>query len=111
VGAALLLVATLAVAGCNQNPILGEWEIDPAENQRGAILAAEATRLTALTFRPKAIAAEDTVIAVAYVLEERRVRAVREDGRGEHLIELLREEKIRVELPIGVTVVYRKSGS
>jgi hypothetical protein len=44
------------------------------------------------------------------VVEEARVRFVREDGRGEHAIELLPDGRIRVELPIGVRAVYRRAG-
>jgi len=35
---------------------------------------------------------------------------IRGDGRGEHLIELLPDDKIRIELPIGVSAVYRRVG-
>jgi hypothetical protein len=101
----------VAVACGQQNPVLGDWELDRDESRRGAVLAAEATDLTALTFRHDTILAEATEIPVSYAVEEDRVRVVREDGRGEHLILVLPDGRIRVELPIGVTAVYRKAGS
>jgi hypothetical protein len=42
-------------------------------------------------------------------VEEGLVRLVREDGRGEHAIEALPDDRIRVELPIGVTAIYRRA--
>ncbi|MBW2416163.1 MAG: hypothetical protein JRG76_16820 [Deltaproteobacteria bacterium] len=105
-----VLVVVLAAAACGQNPVLGAWDIDAQENTRSALAAAEATDLTALTFRRDAIVAEGTVIRVSYVIEEGRVRLVREDGRGEHLIELLADDHIRIELPIGISAVYRRRG-
>jgi len=108
--AALLFVATACSEGTD-NPVLGAWVVDPGQTGRGAVRATETTGMDALTFRPGAIASNESEIAVSYVVEEDRVRAVREDGRGEHLIELLPEERIRVALPIGVTAVYRKAGT
>ena len=43
-----------------------------------------------------------------WIVEEGRVRLVRSDGRGEHTIELLADDQIRVVLPIGVTAYYRR---
>jgi hypothetical protein len=106
-GAAALGVAAACGRG---NPVLGDWELDRAETSPSAVLAAEATDLTAITFRRDAIAAKDTVIPVNYEVEGARVRAIRGDGRGEHAIEALPDGRIRVELPIGVTAVYRKRG-
>jgi hypothetical protein len=40
-----------------------------------------------------------------------RVRIVRGDGRGEHVVEVLPDDRIRVDLPIGVTAVCRRVGS
>ena len=107
----LIVIALFLAPACSENPVLGDWEIDPGENGRGAIRAAEVTDLDALTFRRDAIASEGTEIGVSYVVEEDTVRVVRDDGRGEHLVEFLADDKIRVELPIGVTAVYRKAGS
>lgn len=108
-----LLAAALAI-GCGRggsNPILGDWEIDRGETRRGAVLAAEATDLATVTFRRDAIAAKGVEIPVTYAVEEGRVRAVRGDGRGEHVVELLPDGRIRVALPIGVEAVYRRAGS
>ena len=107
----LTVVVVLVAAACGQNPVLGDWEIDPAQTGRAAILAAEATDLAEVSFRRDAIAGEGVEIPVSYVVEEGRVRVIREDGRGEHLIDLLQDGKIRVELPIGVVAVYRKARS
>jgi hypothetical protein len=101
----------LFIAACSpQNPVLGEWEIDAGENRRGAILAAEASDLERLSLLADSITAEDTEIPVSYVVEEDRARVIRGDGRGEHLIEMLPDGKIRIELPIGVSAVYRRVG-
>jgi hypothetical protein len=53
------------------------------------------------------VASPDTEIPVGYVVERDVVRVVRSDGRGEHRVELLRDGRIRAELPIAVTAVYR----
>lgn len=105
------LVVALAAAACGQNPVLGDWEIDPAESERGAVTAAEATGLSMLTLRADAIVTEDIEIPVSYIVERDRVVLVREDGLGEHAIELLPDDRIRIELPIRVSAVYRRAGS
>jgi hypothetical protein len=107
-GIALLLAAACGRGG---NPLLGDWEIDRTESSRGAVLAAEAAELAALRFRKDAIVAGDTVIPVTYAVEGNAVRAVREDGRGEHRIEVRPDGSIQVELPIGVTATYRRAAS
>jgi hypothetical protein len=110
-GVALLLAAALGVAACGRNPVLGDWELDRGETSPGAVLAVDATQLAALRLERDAIAAGDTTIPVAYVVEGDVVRAVRGDGRGEHRLELLPDGRLRVELPVGVTAVYRRAGS
>ena len=107
---AVLVVALLATA-CGRNPVLGDWEIDRDENGRGVLLAAEATDLATLSLRASSITAKDTEIPVTWSVEGDVARAVRADGRGEHRIELLPDGRIRAELPIGVTAVYRRAGS
>lgn len=112
--AAVLAAALFVAAACSSgtdNPVLGDWVIDPGQTGRGAIRAAETTGMDTLTFRPEAIASEETEIPVSYIVEAERVRVVRGDGRGEHLVELLPDKRIRVSLPIGVVAVYRKAGS
>lgn len=107
---AMLVSVGLAAAGCSRNPILGNWEIDPADNWRAAMLATRAADMESLTFRRTAVESDGTQIDASYAVEEGRVRVIRKDGRGEHLVELLPDGRIRVELPIGVTAVYRKAG-
>jgi hypothetical protein len=108
------LFACLALLGialaCSRNPVLGDWEIDPDDNARGVLLAVEATELQTLRFEADGIASRRAEIPVSYVLEEQVVRVVRGDGRGEHRVEVLPDGRIRVELPIGVTAVYRRAG-
>lgn len=65
----------------------------------------------AIALRPDAIAAGDITIPVTWAVEPGRVRAIRGDGRGEHVVELLPDRRIRVELPIGVEAVYVRVGS
>jgi hypothetical protein len=48
---------------------------------------------------------------VTWEVEGDVARAVRRDGRGEHRIEALPDGRIRVELPIGVSAVYRRAGA
>jgi hypothetical protein len=104
-----LAVGLLALAGCGRsNPVLGEWEIDRQENDRGTLLAVEATGLETLSFDGDGAASGETEIPGEWIVEEGRVRLVREDGRGEHEIEVVSEDQIRVALPIGVTATYRR---
>jgi hypothetical protein len=103
--------AVLAAAACGRNPVLGDWELDRGETPRGAVLAVEATDLATLSLRGDAIVAKGTEIPVTWTLEGQVARAVRGDGRGEHHVELLADGRLRVELPIGVTAVYRRAGS
>jgi hypothetical protein len=106
-----LAVAVLAAACGPSNPVLGDWEIDRDDNRRGVLLAVEAAELETLSFESEAIASPGTEIPVSYVVEGDVVRVVRGDGRGEHRVELLPDGRIRVELPIGVTAVYRPAGA
>ena len=110
VGLAAWLLAALWLAACGRNPVLGDWEIDRDDNTRGALLAVEATQLETLRFEAASIASPGTEIPVSYIREGDVVRVVRGDGRGEHRVELLPDGRIRVELPIGVTAVYRRAG-
>jgi hypothetical protein len=104
------LVAAFLALGCGRNPVLGEWEIDTDDNTQGVLLAVEAAEMESLTFSGDAVTSPGTEIPVEYVVEEAVVRAVRGDGRGEHRVEVLSDGRIRVELPIGVTAVYRRPG-
>ncbi|MGH7287407.1 MAG: hypothetical protein ACREI8_05245 [Myxococcota bacterium] len=104
-----LAVALFALVGCGRsNPVLGDWEVDRSATDVGAVYAVQATQLERLTFTRDGITAGDTTIEGSYVVEEGRVRLVRGDGRGEHAIEVLSEDQIRVALPIGVTAFYRR---
>ena len=106
---AWLAVALLALA-CGRNPVLGDWEIDRDDNDWGVLLAVEAAEIETLQFEGDAIVAPDTTIPVSYSVERDVVRVVRGDGRGEHRVELLEDGRIRVDLPIGMTAVYRRAG-
>jgi hypothetical protein len=107
-----LIAAILFAAACGQgNPVLGDWELDRDETSRGAVLAAEAAELTTLRFASDSIDVPGVQIPVSYVVEGDVVRAVRGDGRGEHRVELMPDGRIRVELPIGVTAVFRRAAS
>ena len=109
-----LLVLALAgglalLAGCGRsNPVLGDWEVDRSETGRGAVLAIQAANLETLSFDHSGVRSGETEIPGEWIVEEGRVRLVREDGRGEHAIEVLSDDEIRVELPIGVTASYRR---
>jgi hypothetical protein len=104
-----LAVALFALAGCGRsNPVLGDWEVDRQETDRGAVLAVQAAGLETLSFDGDGASSGDTRIPGEWVVEEERVRLLREDGRGEHAIELLPDDMIRVDLPIGVSAVYRR---
>jgi hypothetical protein len=102
-------IGLLVLAGCGRsNPVLGDWEVDRSETERGALLAVEAAELETLSFDRSGARSGNTEIPGEWIVEEGRVRLVRGDGRGEHAIELLSEDRIRVELPIGVTASYRR---
>ena len=104
-----LALALLALAACgSSNPVLGDWEIDRQENERGTLLAVETTGLETLSFDGDGARSGDTEIPGEWIVEEGRVRLVRADGRGEHAVEVLGEDEIRVALPIGVTATYRR---
>lgn len=102
-----LLTLLLLAAACGRNPVLGAWEIDRDDNARGVLLAVDAAELATLRFESGAIAAPGVEIPVSYVVEDDVVRVVRGDGRGEHRVEVLPDGRLRVDLPIGVTAVYR----
>jgi hypothetical protein len=107
--AVALAIGLFALAGCGRsNPVLGDWEVDRSETDRGAVLAVQAADLETLSFDRGGARSKDTEIPGKWVVEEGRVRLVREDGRGEHAIEVLSDDEIRVELPIGVTAFYRR---
>jgi hypothetical protein len=105
------LALALLVAGCSRNPVLGDWEIDRTQSSRGAVAAAEAAELAALSLRGDAIVAKGVEIPVTWTVEGQVARAARADGHGEHRLELLPDGRLQVELPIGVTAVYRRAGS
>jgi hypothetical protein len=111
-GAAILLaVAALGVAACGRNPLLGEWELDRDETPLGAVIAVEATDLATLRFESDALVAPGIKIPVTYAVEGDDVRVVRGDGRGEHRALVLPDGRLRVDLPIGVTAVYKRTDS
>jgi len=108
--AVVLAVGLSALAGCGRsNPVLGDWELDRSATEAGAVLAVQATQMEHLTFTRNGVSDGATEIEGSYVVEEGRVRFVRADGRGEHVITTLPEERIQIELPIGVTAVYKKA--
>jgi hypothetical protein len=107
----VFLAAALLAAACSRNPVLGDWEIDPDDNAQGVLMAVEATELETLSFAGDSIRSTGTEIPVSYVVEDDVVRVVRGDGRGEHRIEVLEDGRIRVDLPIGVTAIYRRASS
>jgi hypothetical protein len=109
VAVAAVVAAATACGGGDRNPVLGDWALDRDATASGAVLAVESTDLASLTLREDAIVAGDTVIPVRWIVDSPRVRAVRGDGRGEHLVEVLPEGRIQVDLPIGVRAVYRST--
>jgi hypothetical protein len=111
-----LLVAFVAalsgLGGCGRsNPVLGDREVDRQETARGAVLAVQAAELSKLSFGRDGATSGETEIAGSWVVEGDVVRLVRSDGRGEHRIEVLPNDRIRVELPIGVSAVYKRAGT
>jgi hypothetical protein len=104
-----LALALVALAGCSRNPVLGEWELDTGETDAGAVLAVQAAKMDRLTFTRSGVTDRDTTIDGEYVVEEGRVRFVRADGSGEHVIETLENDRIDVELPIGVHAIYKRA--
>jgi hypothetical protein len=105
---ALAAAALVALAACSRNPVLGEWELDAGETDAGTVLAVQAAKMERLTFTRSGVSDGDTTIEGDYVVEEGRVRFVRADGNGEHVIETLEDDRIDVELPIGLHAIYRR---
>ena len=105
---AVLVAALVALAGCSRNPVLGDWELDRSETPQGAVLAVQAAGLETISFDREGAHSGDTEIPGEWIVTEDRVRLVREDGGGEHSIEVISNDLIRVELPIGVTAYYRR---
>jgi hypothetical protein len=106
------MVALLALLACGRsNPVLGDWELDREQTPLGAVLAVQAAELEKLSFDRGGATSGETRIPGEWIVEEGRVRLVRGDGRGEHAIEVVSDDQIRVELPIGVTAFYRRAGS
>jgi hypothetical protein len=91
--------------------VLGDWEVDRAQTQSSALLVVDATDLATLRFDGAGATAGETEIAGTWIVEETATRLVRSDGRGEHRIEVLPDDRIRVELPIGVSAVYKRVGA
>jgi hypothetical protein len=107
--ACVLAVALALLASCGRsNPVLGDWDLDASETGLGAMLAVKAAGLETLSFDGNGAKSGDTAIPGEWVVEEGRVRLVREDGNGEHAIEVLSDDQIRVALPIGITATYRR---
>ncbi len=110
--AIVLAVGLAALAGCGRsNPVLGDWEVDREQTPLGAVLAVQAAELETISFDSGGATSGETRIPGEWIVEEDRVRLVREDGRGEHAIAVLAEDRIRIELPIGVTAVYKRAGA
>jgi hypothetical protein len=109
-GACGAAVLCLALACGPANPVDGDWELDRGETGTGAVAAVVATDLATLHFDRDGATSGDTKIPGTWVVEEGVVRLVRADGRGEHRIVVRSEDRIEVELPIGVTAVYRRAG-
>ena len=104
------LAAALAFVACSRNPVLGEWELDTSETDDGAVLAVQAAGMQKLTFTSSGVSDGDVTIDGSYIVEEGRVRFVRGDGNGEHVIETLEGDRIDVDLPIGVHAIYKRAG-
>ena len=105
------LAGLLLLVACSRNPVLGDWELDRGQTSRGAALAAEAAGLASLSLQGDAIVVDDLEIPVTWTVEGQVAQAVRGDGRGEHRLEILPDGSLQVELPIGVTAIYRRAGS
>jgi len=106
---ASLAAAVLGLAACGQgNPVLGEWELDRQATSPGAAFVVDVADLETLSFDRDGAASGETEIPGEWIVEEGRVRLLRADGRGEHAVEVLGEDEIRVALPVGVTAYYRR---
>lgn len=103
------LACVLAASACSRNPVLGEWELDTSETDEAAVLAVRVAKMDRLTFTGSGVSDADTTIEGEYIVEEGRVRFVRADGNGEHVIELLENDRIDVDLPIGVHAIYKRA--
>jgi hypothetical protein len=104
-----LPVIALALAACTDaNPLIGEWTMDRADTAPGAAALATKSGLDHITFAPTTVLAGDTELAVDYIVEGDRIRIVRRERDYEDLVELLEDGRIRVHLPAGIPVVYKR---
>ena len=85
--------------------------MDSSQTSLGAATFARQTGFDHLTFEPERVVTGDVELRVRYVIEEDRVRVVRRDRDHEDIVELLADELINVEIPPGISVVYRRAGS
>lgn len=109
--ATLALVFFLGWTGCGpSNPLLGEWEMDSSQTSLGAATFARQSGFDRLTFEPERVVTGDVELSVHYIIEEDRVRVVRRDRDHEDVVELLANGLINVEIPPGISVVYRRAG-
>ena len=70
------VAAVLLVSACGRNPVLGDWEVDRQETERGAVLAVEAAGLETLSFDGGGASSGDTRIPGDWIVEEERVRSL-----------------------------------
>jgi hypothetical protein len=103
------LLLTVACHGAG-NPVLGEWEIEPAETSRGAVLAVEATDLERLSFRADAIASEGTEIPRMRPSASSSTTCSPRPSPRTARTRPSSTTQLTVELPIGAAAVYRRVG-
>ena len=109
--ATLALVFLLAWTACGpSNPVLGEWEMDSSQTSLGDSTFDRQSGFDRLTFEPERVVTGDVELSVHYIIEEDRVRVVRRDRDHEDVVELLADGLINVEIPPGISVVYRRAG-
>ncbi len=102
-----ILVACLAA--CSEpSPILGVWSVDRDASSSGAEAAAALAGLQEIEFRPDKLVIGNESVDVSYESDGERVIVTRAvEGRGD-VYTLTAEGLLEMELPMGITVVYRR---
>ena len=108
----LAVTLLFAFAACGpQNPVLGVWEMDADHTSSGAAAFTRISGYDRITFESDRVLTGDVELNVRYVIEEGRVRIIRQDRDHEDVVTLLEDDLINVDFPPGIKVVYRRAGS
>jgi hypothetical protein len=108
---AISLMAGGLTACGEPNPIVGVWVVDSEASSAGAGAAAGVTGVQRIEFREDKLVVGSRSVEVTYEVDGDRVIVTETvDGTGE-VYTLLEQDRLQKELPLGITVVYRREGA